>query len=94
MEEAKQKIENPGLEKKKKTKFEKELRERTVGYVVAAFGLVAGLAWNEAIKSLIEYWFPMAQNSLLAKIIYAFLLTAVLVLVTIYLRKLFIKEEE
>jgi hypothetical protein len=78
----------------KKTKFERELRERTVGYIVAAFGLVAGLAWNEAIKSLIEYWFPLAQKSLLAKVIYAFILTAVLVLVTVYLRKLLIKEEE
>ena len=30
------------------------VRERTMGYIVGALGLVAGLAWNDAIKSLIE----------------------------------------
>ena len=28
-----------------------EIRERVLGYMVGAFGLVAGLAWNEAIQA-------------------------------------------
>jgi hypothetical protein len=94
MEEIKQKTESPEPEAKKKTKFERELRERTVGYILAAFGLVVGLAWNETIKSVIEYFFPMAKNTLLAKVVYALLLTVVLVIATLYLKKLLIKEEE
>ncbi|MBI4836905.1 MAG: hypothetical protein HY813_00655 [Candidatus Portnoybacteria bacterium] len=60
-------------------------KNQALGYIVAAFGLVAGLAWNDAIKSLIEYLFPLAQNTLLAKFGYAVLITAVVVTITIYL---------
>ncbi len=31
-----------------KTRF----KNQTMGYLIGAFGLVAGLAWNDAIKSL------------------------------------------
>jgi hypothetical protein len=65
--------------------MKKQIKRQTLGYVIAAFGLVAGLAWNDAIKSLIEYLFPLAQNTLLAKFGYAALITAVVVAVTIYL---------
>lgn len=74
-------------------KVKELVRERTISYIVAAFGLVAGLAWNEAIKSFIEYLFPLAQNTLLAKFIYALALTVVLVFVSVYLARLFKKEE-
>ena len=67
--------------------IKKEVRERTLSYIVAALGLVAGLAWNEAIKSLIEYFFP-ASNGLLAKFIYTIILTLIVVFVTTYLVRL------
>jgi len=70
-------------------KLELELREKTAGYITAAFGLVAGLAWNDAIKSLIEYWFPLDKNSIAAKFIYAVLITVVLVIVSSYLIRMF-----
>lgn len=69
-----------------------EIRERTVGYVTAAMGLVAGLAWNEAIKALIEYVFPMNSNTLWAKFIYAVLITLVVVIMSSYLLRLAKKE--
>lgn len=94
MEEIKQKSKTPKPVTKKKTKFERELRERTVGYILTAFGLVAGLAWNEAIKSIIQHLFPLGNGTLIAQLVYAFLLTVVLVIATIYLKKLIIKEEE
>lgn len=66
----------------------KQVRKQTLGYILAGFGLVAGLAWNEAIKSLIEYLFPVKQNTLLAKFIYAILITLVIVILSGYLTKL------
>ena len=69
--------------------FRREVRERTAGYVTAALGLVAGLAWNEAIKSLIEEIFPIGANTLAAKFAYAILVTVIVVVCTVYLGRLF-----
>jgi hypothetical protein len=44
-----------------------ELKKQTLGYIVGALGLVAGLAWNEAIKAFIEFLFPLSQDTLLVK---------------------------
>jgi len=68
--------------------IKKEAREKIAGYIVAAFGLVAGLAWNDAIRSMIEYFFPLEENSLLAKFIYAILITLVVVLISVYTIKI------
>ena len=74
-------------------KIKREINKKTVTYIVTALGLVAGLAWNDAIKSLIEYFFPLAQNTLMAKFVYAVLMTIVLAIVAIYLTRIFIGEE-
>ncbi|PIR73641.1 MAG: hypothetical protein COU40_01520 [Candidatus Moranbacteria bacterium CG10_big_fil_rev_8_21_14_0_10_35_21] len=71
-----------------------EFRNRIKGYIAAAFGLVAGLAWNEAIRSSIEYIFPLDKNSIWAKFIYAILLTIVLVIVTIYINRILSDDEK
>jgi hypothetical protein len=68
--------------KKKGVELESSVREKTVGYITAAFGLVAGLAWNDAIKSLIESVFPVAKDSVMIKFVYASLMTIAVVLVT------------
>ncbi|RJQ29068.1 hypothetical protein C4571_02260 [Candidatus Parcubacteria bacterium] len=73
--------------------MKREVRERTVGYVVAALGLVAGLAWNDAIKSLIEYLFPRSQGTLLAKFAYALGVTVAVVVVTVYLVRVIRRED-
>ncbi len=64
------------------TKVHDEVREQTVGYIAGALGLVAGLAWNDAIKGLIEYLIPLPGGGLWAKFIYALIITLVVVLVT------------
>jgi len=74
--------------REERKKIQREVGERTIGYVLAAFGLVAGLAWNDAIRSLIEYFFPIERAGILAKIIYAVVITAVVVVFSIYLAKL------
>lgn len=68
-------------------KFQEELRKRTFGYITTAFGLVAGLAWNEAIKAVIERFFPMSTSGMIAKFAYAIIITAVLVIVSLYILK-------
>jgi len=69
--------------------FQTEFRKRLTSYLTAAFGLVAGLAWNDAVRSLIESIYPAASSgSVVAKFVYATILTAGLVFVTIYLVKL------
>lgn len=79
-------IDNKIRELKKDGKeIKKEIRQRTIGYIVAAFGLVAGLAWNDAVKTLIENLFPLGKGTLLAKFIYAISITLVLVVISVYL---------
>lgn len=68
-------------------KFHEEFRKRSVGYITTAFGLVAGLAWNEAIKALIENFFPLSQNGMIAKFVYAVFITILLVFISVYILK-------
>lgn len=76
------------------TEIKREARERAAQYLLAAFWLVEGLAWNEAVKALIETVSPLQKNSLLAKFIYAFLITLVVVLVSVYLVRIVRGEEK
>ncbi len=82
MENIKDKIKDTSKE------IRKEARQKTVNYMLAALGLVAGLAWNEAIKAFIEYLFPMSKNTILAKFIYAIAITIVVAFFSIYVTKL------
>lgn len=87
---------NKALEKlREETRMLQETaKEKVVGYLLTAFGLVAGLAWNEAIKGLIDYLFPIDKNGLQAKFIYAVIITLVVVLVSVYLVRLTKKEKK
>ncbi len=71
-----------------------EVRERTISYIVAALSLVAGLAWNDAIKSTIEYAFPLSNNTIQAKLIYAVLMTIFIVVITVFVVRFLGKEEK
>lgn len=74
--------------------IKKEVRERTLGYIAAAFSLVAGLAWNDAVKSLIESVFPLKETTLPAKFIYAATVTLFVIIFTVYLTRLFEEKEK
>ncbi len=82
MQSIKDKIKKGGKE------VRKEIRQKTIGYILAAFGLVTALAWNEAIKGLIEYFFLISKNTILVKFIYAVVMTFVVVIISIYLTRL------
>jgi hypothetical protein len=70
-----------------------EVRERVLGYIIAAFGFVAGLAWNDAIKALIEYLFPLKENTLIVRFVYAAVVTILVVVITVYLTRVFKKDQ-
>jgi len=71
-----------------------ELRNKVLTYVGGGFGLVAGLAWNDAIKEFIQYAFPLATDTLTAKFVYAGLITIVVVVIITYLERIFKSEEK
>lgn len=75
--------------KGKGVELEREVREKTLGYIITSFGLVAGLAWNDAIKAFIDRFFSDPGNGLKAKFLYASLLTVIVVLVSLYVSRLF-----
>ena len=59
-----------------------EVLDKIVQLLTAAFGLVAALAWNEAVQGLFRALFPEAGD-LLAKFVYAVVVTAVVALVSL-----------
>ncbi|HEX9722068.1 MAG TPA: DUF5654 family protein [Candidatus Paceibacterota bacterium] len=75
-------------------KFKQEFRARTVGFIATALGLVVGLAWNDAVASLIAVVFPIDKNSIIAKFLYAGILTVVVVTVIVLLMRFMEEKEE
>ena len=71
------------LEEKKDLKV--EILEQVSTLATAGFGLVAALAWNDAIKSLFNSFFPSPQGNLLAQLGYALVITILVVIITIQL---------
>jgi len=80
--------------KEEKDKIEVAFRRRTEGYIITAFGIVAGLSWNEAVKALMEYLFPMEKDTILAKFLYALIMTIILVFISLYVVKFVNKKDD
>ncbi len=76
------------MTKKERKSLHKRVRTQTAGYIIGAFGLIAGLAWNDAVRSLIEYWVPLSANTMMLKFVYAIVITLLVVLVSNYLAHL------
>ncbi|MFZ5363958.1 MAG: DUF5654 family protein [Patescibacteria group bacterium] len=71
-------------ENNKKTSLKLEIIEKISVLATASLGLVAALAWNEAILELFKRIFG-EQSTLAAKMIYALLVTILVVYITIKL---------
>ncbi len=76
-----------------KHEMKSSIRKQSLGYILAAFGFVAGLAWNDAIKALIDVAFPLAKEGLVAKFLYAVIATVIVILATIVATR-FLREEK
>jgi len=61
--------------------------EKMAALIVAAFGLIAALAWNEAIKTLFSSVFGVGSN-MVALFVYAIIVTVIAVAVTIHIGKI------
>ena len=56
--------------------------EKMMGLMTAAFGLIAALAWNDAIQTLFKTVFG-DQSGLIAKFIYAAGITVLVIVITV-----------
>ena len=63
----------------------KEVLSKMTALSTAAFGIAAAFAWNSAIQSIFDAYYPAAKDSISAKIMYAMVLTSVAVLLTMWL---------
>ena len=77
---------------RKITNVEKEAILRALTYIMAAFGLVAALAWNEAISELINQYFKSGSN-IISKFIYAGVVTFVAVIISLNISRIIDKEK-
>jgi hypothetical protein len=64
--------------------MKKEVIEKIAALITAAFGLIAALAWNEAIQEIFRLVFG-EQSGVWAMIFYAVVVTIIAVLVTIWI---------
>lgn len=64
--------------------FQREYFKAISTMALSGFSLVAALAWNELIKSIIDRYIPQG-SSVISHLIYAIVVTTVVVLVTMYL---------
>ena len=83
-----------GQNQKDQMHLQVEIRERVLGYMMGAFGLVAGLAWNDAIQALIAHLFPLPENTLPAKFLYAVVISIIVVAISVYISRLLRKFNE
>lgn len=79
--------------KENSQKLQEEVRSKLVGYILTAFGVVAGLAWNDAITTIINTFVPGDKNTIVAKLIYAVIITVAVVILGIYISKLLKRDE-
>ena len=63
-----------------------EMLDKIAALITAAFGLIAALAWNGAIRAIFEAVFGTADN-ITAMLIYAVVVTIIAVLVTIWIAR-------
>ncbi len=84
----------------KVSRVKAEVEDKLAALITAAFGLVAALAWNDAIKSLfegpcgVENAGPLCSLSETGPWVYAILVTLIAVIATIQVGKLAHKKKE
>jgi hypothetical protein len=60
-----------------------EILDKFSQLITTALGLVAALAWNDAIQTLFQQYLGTAGGALAAKIFYAVLVTVIVIFATI-----------
>ena len=71
-----------------------QLLETFAALITAAFGLVAALAWNETIKSLVAMIFPNEDDTIWGNLVYAIIVTILAVVMTFWISRSLGKAKE
>ena len=74
-------------------KFKVQFLETTAALITSAFGLVAALAWNEAIKAAIGLWLQN-DDQVVGMVIYALIVTVIAVVATLAIAMALAKAKE
>jgi uncharacterized membrane protein len=75
----------------KERSFRKELLQQLITLSSTGFGLVAALAWNEAIQTVVNQYIKVIfpdEYGIISKLFYAILITCLAVLITFQLSRL------
>mgnify|MGYP000042568013 CR=1 FL=1 len=75
-----------------KRKIEIAFKNQLGTILIAAFAFVAGLSWREVINSIMDYLFPLSKDTILAKFVYAVVLTFFVALMYVYVARFLNKE--
>lgn len=73
--------------RKKVSGLGREVTAQVLNLMTSSFGLVAALAWNDAVQSAFKEYLPTSSD-IPAKFIYAILISVLIVFVTMNLTKL------
>lgn len=57
-----------------------DFKTRSLGYILTSCSLIVAMSYNEFAKQAINTYFPLQSDTLIAKFIYALILTLVLIL--------------
>ena len=79
--------------KKQANEVKGQVLQTIATLITTAFGLIAALAWNEAIKALIAQFLPKGSD-LMGLLIYAVLITIIAVVATIIIGRAISQPEE
>lgn len=77
--------------KRKGSELAKQVREKIAALITAAFGLIAALAWNGAIRAIFAKVFG-DPDTIVAMLIYAVVVTIIAVIATIIIARSIVKQ--
>jgi hypothetical protein len=80
------------LERYELEHFHHDVFERVVTLIIAALGLIAALAWDDALKHLFETIFG-GKGTLDEELSYALVITIIAALISVQLGRMFVKRK-
>jgi uncharacterized membrane protein YccC len=92
-----QKAEHSRLQKLREEEraLRRAVKERISTALSGAFGLIAALAWNDAVKSLLDYLYPASKGGdIWPKFLYAIIVTLIVSVAVYILTKIFADREK
>ena len=81
------------LEKYEIKRLRDDFKGRIITIVIASLGLIAALAWDEALKHLFEKLFG-GSGTLREEIAYAIIITGIAAAISVYISKYYKKRSE